>query len=559
VRFKCLPPEEAFWNRDARSEKDAVIFGHRRTMTVGEAYELGIADWDELVEHQGASTDLSLNEEELIRNERSSTLTGETETGDASMREILICEVWVKIDRDGDGVPELRKFWTLGPNYYVVDTEGELVNNRPFAIFCPYPEPHTIIGQSMADLTMDVQRIKTALLRNNLDSLGLALHPRTWIVEGGANVKDVLNTEIGALIRLKAPGMVGEFAHSYVGKEAFPLLSYMDEVREQRTGQTKASNGLDADALQSSTKAAVAATLSAAQARVELLARMFAETAFRPFMAGIYQLLKENQDAPRMVRLRGQFVQVDPRPWDANMDVRVVVALGAGMVEDKINLMGMISAKQEAIMQTLGPNNPLVGLDQYRNSLGRAVELGGIRDTDSYFKPLTKEQAEQLAEAARNAPPAPDPATMLAQIESKKNEGELQVAQQKLALEAQKFAMEHELKARQLEQEFLLKTRELELKYQTDVNEAALKVQIDAGKAQLDAETKTAQQEQQAALQLHQIETTAEIQRETQRQKAELDAMKTQAGKTVKRTVKIERDAKGRASHMISEEKPDGE
>ncbi len=545
ARFKCLPPEEAIWSRNARTADEAALFGHRRTMTVGEAYALGIADWDELLEHAGANSELELNPEKLEREAASTTLDGDGETADPSSRSITISELWVRIDRDGDGIPERRKFWALGPDFHLTDTEGEPVNCLPFAVFCPYPEPHTLVGQSMADMTMDIQRIKTALLRNNLDSLGLALHPRTWIVEGAVNAKDALNTEIGALMRVKGPGMVGEFAHSYVGKESFPLLSYMDEVKEQRTGQTKASNGLDADALQSSTKAAVAATLSAAQARTELLARLFAETAFRHLFKGLYQLVKEHQNIPRMVRLRGKFAEVDPRPWDAHMDVRVVVALGAGLTEDKVNLLSMIAAKQEAILQMLGPANPLVRLDQYRYTLARIVELGGFRDVDNYFQPMTPEQGQQLAQQAASAPAPKDPATMLAEIESQKAQAQLEMERQKLQLEVQKAIWDHEMRMREQEQAMLLKTRELELKFRTDIDEAQMQAAIEGNKAALEAMSQRRQAETNAALRLHEIEVNAEI-------KKQEAAAKAKATKSLK----LERGKDGRVSQVITESGP---
>lgn len=523
ARFKTLPSEEAFWNRDARSVEEATIFGHRRVLTVGQAYEQKIAEWDMLVENAGQSTELEFNTEKLARDDTAEAVTGEdTTTADPSSRPIEVCEVWVRIDQNGDGIPELRKYWTIGEGRVVVDPEGELVNCRPFAIFCPYPEPHVLGGLSMANMTEDIQRIKSALLRSNLDSLGLAIHPRTWFVEGAVNPKDVMNTETGAVLRVKAPGMVGEFPHDYVGKESFPLLGYMDEVKEQRTGQTKASNGLDADALQSSTKAAVAATLSAAQARTELLARIFAETAFRSLFKGLYQLVRENQDRARMVRLRGEFVEVDPRPWDADMDVRVVVALGAGLTEDKMNLLAMILTEQKALLQALGPNNPLVSLAHYRNAFARMIELGGFRDVDSYIKQFTEQQAAQLEQQAAQSPPPPDPAMLVAQAEAEKAQADIRIKEMQLQLDVQKMVAENELAARRLEQEFLLKTREMELKYQMQLEESRMKAEIERATMALKARLELERNEQAGALQLHNIERTAEVTREANAMKAEV-------------------------------------
>jgi hypothetical protein len=257
-----------------------------------------------------------------------------------------------------------------------------------------------------------VHRQEGAILRRVFPhSLALAIHPRVGVVEGQVNVDDVLNTEVGGVIRMRAPGMVQPFSMPFVGQQAFPMLDYMDAMKESRTGITKAAAGLAADSLQSSTRAAVAATVSASQQRIELIARIFAESGMKRLFTGLLKLAVQNQRAERMVRLRGQFVPVDPRSWDANMDVIINIALGGGTEQEKVSVLTTILAKQEQIFQQAGIDNPLVSLAQYRNTLAQILALSGFKDATQFFSdpaqmpPMPPQQ------------PKPSPEEMLAQAQ----------------------------------------------------------------------------------------------------------------------------------------------
>jgi hypothetical protein len=223
-------------------------------------------------------------------------------------------------------------------------------------------------------------------MRDTLDSLGHAIFPRMGIVEGQVNIDDVLNTDIGQPIRMRAPGMVQPFAVPFVGKEAFPVLGYLDEAKENRTGVSKASAGLNADALQSSTKAAVSATMSGAQGRIELICRHFAEGGMKQLFRLVNNLIVKHQDAQDIFRLNNEFVPVDPRYWDSDKDIIVNVAISKSSDEEKIAILQALSQKQEQILSQLGPNNPLVSLQQYSNTISKIVEMAGFKDVNNYIK-----------------------------------------------------------------------------------------------------------------------------------------------------------------------------
>jgi hypothetical protein len=350
IRIMAVPPEELILDRRARSFDDAAIIAHRQMATVSDLIGMGY-DQEE-IEENISSTDLDSNDEYLARQPLSTTMGAGSSLNPMQQR-VLYVEAYMRVDFDGDGIPELRKICCMGSGYTMV--RNLPASYIPFVDFPCDPEPHTspLEAMSIFDITHDIQEIKSEIMRNTLDSLAQSIHPRTAVVEGQVNIDDVLNNETGAIIRMRAPGMVQPFSSPFVGQAAFPMLDYMDQMREDRTGMSKAAMGLDPDALQSTTKAAVSATVSASQSRLELQARILAE-GMKKLFKGILYLMTTHQDKPRMVRLRNQWVQIDPRVWDAGMDVNVNIGLGNGDLGERMQGLTMIAGKQEQIMQQFG-------------------------------------------------------------------------------------------------------------------------------------------------------------------------------------------------------------
>ena len=467
VRVEAIPPEEFLVDRRARSVEDATLVAHRRMMRVSDLVALGYNE-DEVREQMGVY-ELDTNDEYLARNPYAQSY-GPGGTQDD--QRVLYCEAYVRVDYDKDGIAELRKVCTIGPGYKMVMNEP--CSHSPFALFCPDPEPHALIGMSMFDYTADLQKIKSAVLRNMLDSLTLAIHPRVGVVEGQVNMDDVLNTEVGGVIRMRNAGAVQPFSVPFVGQAAFPMLSYLDEVRETRTGMSKAAMGLQADALQSTTRAAVAATVSAAQQHLELIARVFAETGLRALFKGILKLVVENQDRARVVRLRNQWVPIDPRSWNAEMDVDIDVALGGANEEQKIAVLMSIAQKQEQIMQTMGPQNPIVTPQQYRNTLARLAEASGYKNADEFFQnPAT------MPPPAPPPPPPPDPAQLLAEVERQKILADIQNNTADLELKRQEMLLADDRARDKQEAELMLRAYEVQLKYGTAVDTETIRAMME--------------------------------------------------------------------------------
>jgi hypothetical protein len=464
VKIEALPPEEFLIDRRAKSIDEATFVGHRTMKTVSDLVAMGY-DYDEMVEVAGNGNDFDNNQEYQARNPFAVISTANN--GDPSSKSVLYIEGYLKVDFDGDGIAEMRRICTVGTGNKVI--RNEIVDDRQFADFCPDPEPHTFFGMCPADVVMDIQRIKSNVQRGILDSLAQSIHPRTAIVEGQANMEDVLNTEVGAVIRMRAPGMVQPFTTPFVGQAAFPMLDYLDDIKQTRTGISKAASGLDADALQSTTKAAVSATVNAAHQHIEMIARIFAETGLRKLFTGILKLVIENQDKERMIRLRNTFVPIDPRSWDANMDVIVNVGVGDGTIEDRINILNQVALRQEMLIKETGVNNPVVSLPQYTNTLTKMLQLAGIKDSQNYFNQLPVDF--QLPEPP---PPKPTPEEVLAQVQAQSIQADIEKKAAELDLERQKMIMSDDRERDRIEQDGILRRYELELKYGVQIQSAEI-------------------------------------------------------------------------------------
>jgi len=464
IRIMAVPPEELLLDRRARSFDDATIIAHRQMATVADLIAMGY-DQDEIEENL-STTDLDSNDEYLARQPLSTTF-GTNDAANPMMRRVLYIEAYSRVDYDGDGIAELRKVCCMGGGYKVV--RNLPASYIPFADFPCDPEPHTspLEAMSIFDITRDLQEIKSEILRNTLDSLAQSIHPRMSIVEGQVNVDDCLNNETGAIIRMRAPGMVQALTTPFVGQAAFPMMEYMDQIKEDRTGMSKAAMGLNADALQSSTKAAVNATINASQGRIELTARILAE-GMKKLFKGILFLATTHQDKARMVRMRNEWVQIDPRFWDTSMDANINIALGNGDTNEKLQALMMIMSKQEQILQQLGPTNPLVTPQQFSNTLRKIVELSGFKDSTSFFQNIPADYVPPPPQQK------PSPEEVLAQVQAESIKADIQKKAAELELKRQQMIMDDDLTRDKMAQDLYLKKYEIELKYKSQISTAEI-------------------------------------------------------------------------------------
>ena len=458
VQIEAVPPEEFLISRESKDVETSDYVAHRRIITVSELISMGYSA-EEVEDLASAHDDMNTNVE---RNTRNPALSNEMNArNDEAMRKVLYVENYIRVDYDGDGIAELRKICTAGDGNKILSNTP--ITMAPFATFTPEPEAHDFFGSSLADAVMDIQLIKSNVMRNTLDSLSQSINPRLAIVEGMVNLEDAMSTENGAIIRQRAAGQIQPMSIPFVGQAAFPVLQYMDDVKEARTGISKASMGLDASALQSSTAGAVNATVAAAQQHIELIARVFAETGMKRLFQIILQLITTHQDQPRMVRLRNKFVPISPMAWNASMDVSVNVALGRGTDTERMMMLRQIGEMQKEAMATMGQINPLTDMAKLGNTLKAMTELAGFKDTSQFWN-----------DPADFQPPPPDNKPdineQLIQVQIQQIQADMQKKAAELQLKRENMMMEDDRKRDELEAELFVKAEEMQAKYGTQLN-----------------------------------------------------------------------------------------
>lgn len=465
VKIENVPPEEFLISKSARNIEDAPFVAHRKLMQRSELIAMGY-DKD-IVDELPSYDDLSFSPERVARFDNSEQ-PDQTQAIDPAMQTVEVYECYIRIDENDDGIAELRRIVYCGSEIL----EDEDCDFIPFHSICPIPIPHKFFGQSLADRTMDIQLIKSTITRQSLDNLYLTNNNRVGAVDGQVNLDDLLNATPGGIVRLKSANALVPLQVQSTFGQAMPMLQYMDEVQSKRTGVNDAQQGLDPDVLSNVTAAAVAAMVKSNSGKLELIARIFAETGVKSLFKGILHLLGKYQDKPKIVRMRGKYVQFDPRTWSNEYDVSVNVGLGSGDRDQKLTMLQMVLAKQEQIIQSYGPSNPLVSIGQYRNTLAKFIEAAGFKDANAFMNEITPEQDQQLSQPQ---PPAPDAqaevAQMLAQVEREKTQAKAQIESAKLDLERQT-----------LEAEFTRKGIEMQMQNQKDqadirIREAQLAVQ----------------------------------------------------------------------------------
>ncbi len=508
IRIIPLPPEEYLFTRGARTVTDdhsqpgvALMVAHRTELTRSQLLAIGV-DEDTIEEWAFKDVSLDMNQEEIARQHIVKPDT--SAIGPIATQKALYIESYPFMDVDGDGIAELRKIVTLGPAYHVI--ENEACARRPFAVICPDPEPHTIVGQGFADYTMDLQLVMSSIARAMNNSLALSINPRLGYVDGDANLEDIMATEIGAPIRARSPGSVWPIEHTFVGREALAILDFYRDVKERRTGVSKDMAAMDAGSLQSTTRTAAIAAITAAQAHIESIARIFAEMGMAPLFRGILELLVENQAPARMARLsNGEYNEIDPRSWNSGLDVIVNVAIGGGLDEQKYETMADLATRMESAFAQLGMNQPVFSPKNYRDTLVEMLRLRGRMDAEAYVQDVP-------ADWKPPAPPpgAGDPNMVIAQAEKAKADAKVQ-----------QMGQESQLHAQKAQADSAAKMHELEIKIQTLQAEAALERQQAASEMQLKwsqlaatVETQRLQIEATNKMTIRQQDLQADIQRE---------------------------------------------
>lgn len=454
-----VPPEEFLISKRAKTIQDSPFVAHRRMITRSELVAMGF-DKDTVDALESGDT-LEFSPDRIARYSRGEQ-PNSMGSQDESMEVVEVYECYIKVDYNEDGIAELRRV-VYASNEILSDEECDYV---PFHSICPIPIPHKFYGQSLADRTLDIQLIKSTVTRQMLDNLYLTNNSRVAAVEGQVNLDDLLTSTAGGVVRVKNAGAIVPLTVQSSASQSFPMLEYLDAVQAKRTGVSDAQQGLSPDVLQNVTAAAVATMSNASYGKLELIARIFAETGVKSLFKGILQLLCKYQDTVRTLRINGRFVPFDPREWDTEYNVTINVGLGTGSRQEQLATMQMILGKQEQILQAYGVNNPLISLKQYRDTLAKFVHMAGFKDATAFMNEITPEIEQQVMQQAAQGQPDPNTqaAEILAQVEREKAQLRAQTDAAKIQLDREQMQLENQRKALELQQKELVQTAELALK-----------------------------------------------------------------------------------------------
>ena len=475
--IESVPPEEFFVDRDARSLDDAYIVAHRTEMRVGDLVAMGF-DFDVVEELDGFYTDNEMTGAEIFeRQGYTEDLSGQNEL-DPSMKKVAVTEAYMRMDVDGTGIPVLHKFLCGGTKYELLDYEP--IDEIPFSKFEIDPIPHSFYGRSLAELILDDQDASTSIMRGILDNVAMTNNPRLGIIEGAVSLDDVLNNEIGGVIRMRQAGAVMPLEVPFSAGQTLGAMQYLDAMIEQKTGVSRASMGLNNDAMQSTTKAAVQATVQAAAGQVEVMVRNLA-IGMRDLFGIMLRLYQKNVDEEQIMRLNNQFIPVDPRVWNSEgMDVSINVGLGTGREEEKMSALQMALQLQMQVFQQYGPMNGVVSMTNIRNTVADMLAINGVRNTERYFAPMDAQREQQImqqnAQQQQGQQPS-DPNQAFLQAEQMKVQGRVQTDMMKAQTDRQKAIMQDDRERDKMYQELALKNAELQAKYGLQANEQAIRAE----------------------------------------------------------------------------------
>lgn len=489
TRMRAVKPEDFLIHPDATCIKESPIVGEnvrlKRSDLVAMGYDRDLIDGLPIA---GAG---SLEQDIEADTRRRDVFTKEDIAAKA-MQEVEYYELLVRVDYDNDGIAELRRLIFAGGLSEKYLLENDEWDDVYYADVVCERRPHQWEGNSVTDDVADIQRIKTVLLRQTLDNLYWQNNPQPTVQEGViVNPEAVTNPAFGQPIRVRnGTDVRAALAYNqvpFVADKSFQMLEYLDQQKQDRTGISDASSGMAQDALQNMTAKASAMIEQAGVGQTEMMVRTIANC-LKPVFRGLLKLVIQHQDKPRTVRLRKQWVEFDPRSWNADMDATVNTGLGAGTRERDMMMMQIITAMQEKLIAAFGADNPIVKPDQLYNAIAKTVEAAGLKSPDLYFTKPDPAEVQAKMEAAKNKP-NPEQMKIEGQKEIEQIKGQVQIA-----LADKKMQVDALKEREQRDADLIVKQAELEKETEARLQEAQIKAQQEADKLQLERE-KIASQE----------------------------------------------------------------
>jgi hypothetical protein len=478
VKIESIPPEEFLIDRSAKTIEDADFVSHKVLMTRSDLVAMGYPQ-DEIDELPKSDLDI-YNDEQNVRLTDVDDYNISSAT-DTTTEKVLVYESYVKYDYDEDGIAELRKIVSAGSDGNHI-LSNMPCDNVPFVTITPIPMPHRFYGRSIAELVEDVQLMKSTVMRQWLDNMYLTNNNRVAVMDGMVNMDDLLTTRPGGIVRTKQPPnqVMQPLQAQPISQQAFPLLSYLDSVREGRTGVSKEAQGLSPDTLNAKTATGVNALMQQTQMRSELIARVFAETGVKSLFKKIFELMVKYQDKEKIIMMSNQYIPVRPTEWKDRFNISIVVGLGTGSKEQQTIMLNSILERQLQAFQIQGGKEmPMVNLKNMYNTLTKMVENAGLKNVETYF--VDPDVGKQMM-----PPPQPPPLTPIEKIEFTRIDAENKRKLADIELQSQELQQ----KTQEMQLDFEAKIKEMALKYNTQLDTAKIKADADLDKMMVAGDNK---------------------------------------------------------------------
>ena len=452
VVIEAIAPEQFVIEPQAKSLDDVGFLGHRTTMTISELREAG---YDEkLIAKIGDHEDVEMetDPEVLARHEEIGQDRGFNAKGfQDQVRSITVYELYIDIDLDGSGIAETYKVIKAGN----VVLHKEKCTYKPFCAFVPLPIPHSFFGSNFGSKVVPIQTARTVLTRSILDHAMITNNPRYTVVKGGlTNPRELIDNRFGGIVNVSRPDAISPMVQAPLNPFIFQTIQMLDEDKEDTTGVSRLSQGLNKDAISKQNSAAMVEQLATmSQQRQKIIARNFANNFLKPLYQLIYQLVVENEPQAKIVEIAGDYVAVNPGDWGSKRDVTVEMHLGYGEQEAEAQkylvLHGLMS--QDPTLSTMyTPEN------QY-NLMTHVMEQNGIKNVKDYLTPPQEQPPEQ-----------PDPMQEMAmQMQQKQlelQERQTAVAEMKAQMDAQIAQMKLQLEQMKAQQGFAIQSDNMDLK-----------------------------------------------------------------------------------------------
>ena len=464
VTIENVPPEEFLINRGAKTLEDARFICHRSHKSKSELLQMGFDPdvVEDLPGYTGGADDITTSQEYMARHSYDSTDVYPNQAAADSEMVVQVYESYVKLDMDGSGISVLHKICHAGSE--LLDIEP--IDYIPFSTVCPIPIPHKFYGLSVAETVEDIQLIRSTLTRNLLDNMYLSNNGRFQVVEGQVNIDDLLTNRPGGIVRTRSPSALQPIQTPSLQPYSFQMLQYWEDIKSGRTGVNPKTQGLSADVLKTHvTTGAVTAALTNAQGRLELIARVFADTGVRNMFKSIYNLIQRYEDRKKVVRLNNNYFQIDPASWREDLDVDIEVGIGYGDQDVRLqNISNFASLIEKVGQQTQGIVQP----DNVYNLVREIADEMGIKNVDKFVstpptEPPPPSAQEQLQQVQAQAMMTQAQAT---QLEAEVKAKELEIKAAKLELE--RVEIEHDMAVKR--EELKLKGIELGFEMNSDKN-----------------------------------------------------------------------------------------